>query len=132
MKGVRPGENPELTVMWTILGYPPCGVAVPLFVAAGADQPDYVLKSADSDNCRLCDEALVRRTQVFPLKRGNGKNYFNFRKAMEFIGLLSGSEENNFQLAGKMLQEQYEKGRMDKQAILSLYRELKTEEQDKR
>ncbi len=132
VKGVRPGENPELTVMWTILGYPPCGVAVPLFVAAGADQPDYVLKSADSDNCRLCDEALWRRAQVFPLKRGNGKNYFNYRKAMEFIGRLSGSEEYNFQLAGKLLQEQYEKGRMDKQAILSLYRELKTEEQDKR
>lgn len=28
-EGVAAGENPEHTVMWTILGYPACGVAIP-------------------------------------------------------------------------------------------------------
>ncbi|WP_222846906.1 hypothetical protein, partial [Klebsiella pneumoniae] len=32
VQGVKKGENPELTILWTILGYPPTGVAVPLWV----------------------------------------------------------------------------------------------------
>jgi hypothetical protein len=34
--GVVPGENPLLTSMWIILGEPICGIAVPLWVAAGS------------------------------------------------------------------------------------------------
>lgn len=32
IQGVKPGEKAELTTMWSILGYPPTGVAVPLWV----------------------------------------------------------------------------------------------------
>lgn len=34
--GILPTEQPLLTTMWVILGEPVCGVAVPLWVAAGA------------------------------------------------------------------------------------------------
>ena len=82
--------------MWTILGYPPVGIAVPLQVANGANQPEGVMKQEGSDNCRLCDEALARRAEIFPLKRGNGKNYFNVRKAQEYMRELAPIEEANF------------------------------------
>jgi hypothetical protein len=32
VQGVKKGENPELGIVWTILGYPPTSVAVPLWV----------------------------------------------------------------------------------------------------
>ena len=38
--GVRPGEDPRLSTMWTILGEPACGVAIPLWVHAGGTPPE--------------------------------------------------------------------------------------------
>ncbi len=38
--GVIPGEDPRLSTMWIILGEPVCGVAVPLWVFAGAVPPE--------------------------------------------------------------------------------------------
>lgn len=32
-QGVKPGEASANTIMWTVLGYPPLGIAVPLFVS---------------------------------------------------------------------------------------------------
>ena len=32
VQGVKPGVKAELTTMWTLLGYPPTGIAVPLWV----------------------------------------------------------------------------------------------------
>lgn len=32
VQGVKPGENPDLTTMWTALNYPPVSVALPLWV----------------------------------------------------------------------------------------------------
>ncbi|MBR1538407.1 MAG: hypothetical protein IJ636_02755 [Bacteroidales bacterium] len=124
VKGVKKDENPDLTVMWTILGYPPCGIAVPLFAAAGKDQPSYMLKRADSDNCVMCDETLARRARVFPLSRGNGKNYFDVGMAQYFMHMLFRLEDANFQATGKMMEKQYEKGRIDRAAISSLYEEI--------
>lgn len=124
IKGVRKGENPDLTVMWTILGYPPCGIAVPLFVAAGEKQPSYMLKSKDSDNCAMCDEALARRAQVFPLRRANGKNYFDVSLSQYFMHMLYPLENNNFQVTEKLMQSMYEKGSADRAAILGLYDEI--------
>ena len=116
VKGVKPGENPDLTVMWTILGYPPCGVAVPLFVAAGADQPSYMVKGDEGDNCRMCDEALARRAEIFPLKRGNGKNYFNVALAHRYMYELFPQEDKLFAEMESALEGMYAAGRFDKKA----------------
>lgn len=78
IQGVKKGENPLNTIMWTIVGYPPIGIAVPMFVASGENQPAFMLKSANSDNCLMCDWVLQRRDKVFPITRGNGNKYMNF------------------------------------------------------
>ena len=114
VKGVKPGENPDLTVMWTILGYPPCGIAEPLFVANGANQPADLLKgSGKGDNCKRCDEALARRAHVFPLHRGNGRNYFNVKKAQQYRKQLAPQERKVFHKTNEALQKMYEQGRFD-------------------
>ena len=43
-KGVNKREDPLETVMWTILGYPPVSVAVPLFIKAKEDQPQLMTR----------------------------------------------------------------------------------------
>ena len=121
VKGVKQDENPELTVMWTILGYPPCSIAIPLFVAAGEKQPDYMLKRADNDNCLMCDQALERRSHVFPLKRGNGKNYLNVATARHYMRELSHIEESIFIRTEYLMDVSYKLGRLDKESLPLLY-----------
>lgn len=125
VKGVKPGENPELTVMWTILGYPPCGVAVPLFAKAGAKQPAVMMKSEDSKTCKMDEECLARRAQVFSNKRSNAKNYFNFGLAMHYMHALAPAENINFFNTEAFMDKQYEKGTIDPEDLQYLYGTLK-------
>jgi len=78
IQGVKPGENPEMTTMWTILGYPPVGVAVPLWEKAGADQPGIMLMGKANENSEMCDYALALKSNIFSIVRGNGSRYLNF------------------------------------------------------
>ena len=64
--------------MWTILGYPPLGVAVPMIVANGENIPSFMVKSENSENALMCDMVLELKKNVFPVKRGNGNKYFRF------------------------------------------------------
>lgn len=91
-KGVKKGEDPMETVMWTVLGYPPVSVAVPLFIKAKEDQPQLMTRRGDRqdpimailgleqkpENALMCDLALSLKANVFPIKRGNGYKYYNF------------------------------------------------------
>ncbi|MEA4867671.1 MAG: hypothetical protein VB097_04170 [Rikenellaceae bacterium] len=76
IQGVKPGENPEMTIMWTVLGYPPAGVAVPVLLKAGA--PSVLVKNTRSDNAPACDMALALKYKTFSNKRGSGQRYMNF------------------------------------------------------
>ena len=90
VQGVKKGENPQLTILWTILGYPPTSVAVPLWVkdnlpamieAAKPFVNDYqlVLAGAPSISQAYYDRTLQRlnwsaerlphilRSQTYPL-----------------------------------------------------------------
>ena len=113
IKGVKKGENPDLTVMWTVLGYPPCGVAVPLFAAAGSGQPAFVLKSEGSDNCVMCDRALALKARVYPLSRGNGNRYLNVAFAQRCMEMLRPVEERIFREMEKALEGMYGNGKFD-------------------
>ena len=85
-KGVNKREDPLETVMWTILGYPPVSVAVPLFIKAKEDQPQLMTRRGNRqdpimatlgleqkpENSLMCDLALSLKANVFPIKRGTG------------------------------------------------------------
>ncbi len=82
LEGVRPGENPLHTVMWTILGYPPCSVAVPLMVGNGCLLPSSVMPG-DEGHSEWCD--LARE-----MKEKSGEVRSRCRKAEERIDGLFG------------------------------------------
>ena len=76
--GVKPSENPAHTVMYTILGYPPLGIAIPLMV--NQELPQYMTANKESKNAPMCDIVLaVKDREIFNITRGNGQSYFNFK-----------------------------------------------------
>lgn len=86
IEGVQPGEDPKYTVMWTILGYPACSVAIPIMTWDCDIIPYYMKKSADSNNSLLCDKALqIKNNYVFDLKISNGNRYLNAENIYKLI-----------------------------------------------
>ena len=72
-EGVLPGEDPSLTMMWTMIGYPPCSHVVPVMI----DNVPTELQPNESWHSTLCDEVVERKHQVFSIKRGSGKYYID-------------------------------------------------------
>ena len=114
--GVKPGENPEFTTMWTILGYPPCSVAIPCWVKLKEKQSSLLMRTAASENAPICDMALALKAQVFPIKRGNGEKYFNFGLLYShddnrgFMQQLFPVEDECFKTAGKLMESWRKEG----------------------
>lgn len=76
MEGVKEGESPELTVMWTILGSPLTSVAMPLLIAEDDVLPQIVLAD-ESGKAPLCTWSLELKKKLFPITRGEGKDYLD-------------------------------------------------------
>lgn len=108
--GVKPDENPEFTTMWTILGYSPCSVAIPVWVKLKEKQPLLLMRTASSENAPMCDMALALKARVFPIKRGNGEKYFNFGLLYShsnnsgFMQQLFPIEDECFRTANKLME----------------------------
>ena len=126
VQGVKKGENPELTVLWTILGYPPTGVAVPLWVKDNLPammKYDEALKAAplSAASLKLADE------KVFHFKQGGGtKHYLHWENLHNLKGTgimqrLMPLEEKIYQEALPMQQQWYQKGQVDKKELDALY-----------
>lgn len=86
IEGVNRGEDPRGIIMWTVLGYPPAGVAVPLFLTDKDRLPNSVKNSTKSKNSILCDIAIKLKRESFPIKRGNGSKYLFFAKVFNKNG----------------------------------------------
>jgi hypothetical protein len=71
IQGVKPGEDPRRTTMWVILTEPVCGVAVPLWAAAGTP-PAPLWEGADAP---LAAEGLRIKDLLRPLKARERREY---------------------------------------------------------
>ena len=87
IEGVALGENPAHSVMWTILGYPACSVALPLMVADCDRLPSCVKKSESSNNAELCSLALkIKKDFVFTFDVSNGEKYLRLDNILKGVG----------------------------------------------
>ena len=74
VEGVKKGDNPDATTIWSVLGYPPCSYAVAAWVKAGKEIAPVIAASEDGHSpMNLMAVALKRK--VFPVERGNGNRY---------------------------------------------------------
>lgn len=83
VQGVESGEDPLHTVMWTVLGYPPCGTAVPVPVSVYDIVPDYMKFDPCSGHSLMCDIVLdIKYRYVFRFGTGSGKGYLDMSPLM--------------------------------------------------
>lgn len=113
VEGVNPGEDSLMTTMWTVLGYPPCGVVTPVWLFDGG-LPKDVQADAVTFRAPACDKANELKKQVFDIKRDNGSNYLNIKALYKDDG--SGISQINNKISIENYRKGYEllKERFDK------------------
>lgn len=131
VQGVKSGENPELTTMWTILGYPPTGVAMPVWLK-GADKvlPGLMARDDEKKVSPLGNWSVMLAGDVFSYTQGMGSSrYMNWEKLYNaekkgYMQLLAPVEEEVFKRTQPLLKEWRKNGRIDIKAMQTLYNEL--------
>ena len=134
VQGVKPGVKAELTTMWTLLGYPPTGIAVPLWVKdAGKLLPGMVRFNREHEAALLSDWSLRLADRVFSYKQGMGTGrYLNWERLYSpgkgdgYMTVITEVEDEVFRTTKPLLEEWYKKGSLDTQAIPKLYDELES------
>ncbi len=131
VQGVLPNEHPELTTMWTLLGYPPTGVTLPLWLK-GADHllPSSVCYDAACKASPLSRHSRTLLDEVFSLHKGMGTDrYFCWSmlynaRGSGYMQQLAPVEHQLFSLAQPFLESWRREGHIDLTALEQLYTQL--------
>lgn len=67
--------------MWIAIGYPPCSVVELVTID---NVPVDLQPSPLTGHSPRCDEVLVRKSEVFPIKRGSGPRYINVERLRHY------------------------------------------------
>jgi hypothetical protein len=133
IQGVRKDEAPELTTMWTVIGYPAVTTVMPVWVK-GADKklPVLLVRNKDTQASPLCDAALTLRNNVYSYSRGaDSERYFHWELLYNpaqtgYIQLMMPVEKNVFRKTAIQLDRWREQGKIDITQEHALYDELDT------
>lgn len=85
IQGVKKGENPLLTISWTIVGSPLTTVAVPLVISKSGVLPKLVTRN-DKNYSALCHAGLELKKRLFPLERGSITDYIDLSQLINKKG----------------------------------------------
>lgn len=85
IQGVLPEEDPQLTTLWTVLGWQPVSLVTPVWVRSSKRLPDLVV-SRDGAAAPLNAATLELKAACFPVKRGNGQDYLLHSKLANQAG----------------------------------------------
>ena len=126
VQGVKKGENPALSIVWTILGYPPTSVAVPLWVKNNL--PAMVSYDAEKEASPLSASSWkLAEEKVFHYKQGGGTNhYLHWENLYNLQGTgimqrLMAKEQEIYQQAKPLLDKWYKQGKVDAKELEGLY-----------
>lgn len=123
IEGVKAGEDPLHTIMWTILGYPACSVAMPLMVNDSDTVPSFMKKTSSSMNSPMCDMVLdIKSNNVFRYRISNGKNYLDLTKVVELLHSCS-EVESYINSSWNGLFSEWTKGSLSYEKFKSQYNE---------
>lgn len=133
VQGVKSGENPELATMWTILGYPPTGVAMPVWLK-GADKslPRLMARDEAKKVSPLGNWSVMLAGDVFSYTQGMGSSrYMNWEKLYNaekkgYMQLLAPVEGEVFNRSQPVIKQWREKGAINQKEMQALYNELDT------
>ncbi len=78
VEGVKPGESPELTVMWSIVGWPLSSVTIPVWITGNGRLPSVLTYDKTIKDSPLCNYALELKKQAYCYNWGkSAKHYIN-------------------------------------------------------
>ncbi len=131
VQGVRKDEKAELTTMWTVLGYPPASVAIPVWVKGAEKHLPYLLVRENSTGVApLCAKAVILRDRAFSYSQGMGSSrYFNWElifnnEGTGFMQLLAPVEKKIFAFVSPKLEKWRKDGKLDLDEVNSFYSDL--------
>ncbi|MDD3715972.1 MAG: carcinine hydrolase/isopenicillin-N N-acyltransferase family protein [Candidatus Marinimicrobia bacterium] len=81
MQGVLPGEDPQNSVIWTIMGFPLTAMTVPVFFASRDILPEVISKSG-GEVPLMTEAALKLKADLFPLQHDDHANYLDVAPLM--------------------------------------------------
>ena len=128
IQGVRSGEPADLSTAWTLLGFPLCAAAVPVWVSAAPLLPS-ITAADESGNAPLCQLALQLKRRCYPISRGSGDKYINLAALVnkQQTGIMQKLPEIDnlmFKMGEASLLKWRSKNRIDKNEVKHLYQEI--------
>ena len=125
IEGVKSGESPVFTTMWTMLGYPPCSVVLPVWIGCEYGVPTLLQGSEDSVRSPLCEWSNRLKNKVFSLERGSGPHYLHMAllytpESNGYAQRLLSLEKEIYAESRIVLDEARRKGEWDNERIGSL------------
>ncbi len=77
IQGVRPDEDPGLTTMWAMVGFPLSSVAIPVWITPEETLPS-IITAPGTANAPICDWALdLKYSRLVPSTRGSTRYYID-------------------------------------------------------
>lgn len=122
--GAKDEKDIPNAMMWTILGFPPVSIAIPVWISAGEHLPAAV-SMKDDLHAPVCDAALKLKDDCFPLRTDGGQNYINVTAVINlrktgYMQLLKPYEETIFKKAAD-IEKGLEEGTKSKQDVINFY-----------
>jgi hypothetical protein len=79
IQGVKKDENPELSTLWSVVGFPLTSIAVPTWIKGKNKFPQVLKRNDKLNDSPVCNAALTLKKQVFPIRWGKyaSKYYLN-------------------------------------------------------
>ncbi len=76
IQGILPGEDPLLTTMWSIVGFPLSSVIVPVWLTKNNVLPIELQYDDELLDSPLCNKALQLKEYIYPYKMGGHSDYY--------------------------------------------------------
>lgn len=118
IQGVKQGESPLLTVSWTIIGSPLATVGVPICITPSQKLPQLIVSGKEGQS-QLCLWGLALKKELFPIERGEGKDYIDLAKLINKKGTgilqkIQIIEKNTISYGEQIINIARKKGKFDK------------------
>ena len=135
-EGVKAGEAPIHTIMWSALGYPATTVAIPLlmnakYLPSSMAARSFNAKKGSALHSEMCDASLqIKDAWIFPMKISNGKRYVSLQNVLigtdDKPALLScvNKVEDKIQNDFRPLYQQWTEGALPDQVFYKWYEQI--------